>query len=69
MQRRSVSELMGELLEGCCGEHEADIQGYGDLKKRIKTQLATVGCWKVSRARFTFISCWDRLGDVNNDLR
>lgn len=39
MQRRSVSELMGELLEGCCGEHEADIQGYGDLKKRIKNPV------------------------------
>ena len=31
--------------------------------------MATVGCRKVSRGRFTFISCWDRLGDVNNDLR
>ena len=34
-----MSELMGELLEGCCGEHEADIQGYGDLKKRIKNPV------------------------------
>ena len=31
--------------------------------------MATVGCRKVSRARFTFISCWDRFGDVNNDPR
>ena len=33
VQRRSVSELIGELLEGYRAEHEADIQGYEDLKK------------------------------------
>ena len=33
VQRRSVSELIGELLEGYRAEHEAEIQGYGDLKK------------------------------------
>lgn len=33
VQRRSVSELIGELLEGYRAEHEADIQRYGDLQK------------------------------------
>ena len=33
VQRRSVSELIGDLLEGYRAEHEAEIQGYGDLKK------------------------------------
>lgn len=33
MQRRSVSELIGELLEGYRAEYEADIQRYEDLKK------------------------------------
>lgn len=33
MQRRSVSELIGDLLEEYRAEHEADLQGYGDLKK------------------------------------
>lgn len=33
VQRRSVSELIGELLEGCRAEHEADIQEYETLKK------------------------------------
>ena len=69
VQRRSVSELIGELLEGYRAEHEAEIQGYGDLKKEYKIKLATAGCQKVNRVRFTFISYWDRFGDVNNDLR
>ena len=33
VQRRSVSELIGELLEGYRAEHETDLQGYRDLKK------------------------------------
>ncbi len=33
VQRRSVSELIGELLEEYRAEHEADVQAYGDLKK------------------------------------
>ena len=33
VQRRSVSELIGDLLEGYRAEHEAEIQGYGDLQK------------------------------------
>lgn len=33
VQRRSVSELIGELLEGYRAEHEADIQRYGNLQK------------------------------------
>ena len=33
VQRRSVSELIGDLLEGYRAEHEAEILGYGDLKK------------------------------------
>lgn len=34
VQRRSVSELIGDLLESYRAEHKADIQVYGDLKKR-----------------------------------
>lgn len=33
VQRRSVSELIGELLEGYRAEYETDIQRYEDLKK------------------------------------
>ena len=33
VQRRSVSKLIGELLEGYRAEHEADIQRYENLKK------------------------------------
>lgn len=33
VQRCSVSELIGELLEGYRAEHETEIQRYGDLKK------------------------------------
>lgn len=33
VQRRSVSELIGELLEGYREEHEAEIKGYRELKK------------------------------------
>lgn len=33
VQRCSVSELIGELLEGYRAEHEAEIQRYGDLQK------------------------------------
>ena len=33
VQRRSVSELIGDLLEGYRAEHEAEIKGYGDLRK------------------------------------
>ena len=34
VQRRSVSELIGELLEGYRAEHDAEIQGYGKKKKK-----------------------------------
>ena len=34
VQRRSVSKLIGELLEGYRAEHEAEIQGCGDLKEK-----------------------------------
>ena len=33
VQRCSVSELIGELLEDYRAEHEAEIQGYRDIKK------------------------------------
>lgn len=33
VQRRSVSKLIGELLEGYRAEHGADIQRYENLKK------------------------------------
>lgn len=33
VQRRSVSELIAELLEQYRAEHKADIQRYEDLKK------------------------------------
>lgn len=33
VQRRSVSELIGELMEEYRVEHEADIRGYEDIKK------------------------------------
>lgn len=34
VQRRSASELVGELLECYRLEHEADVQRYGEIKKR-----------------------------------
>ena len=33
VQRRSVSELIGELLEGYRVEHKAEIQRYGEIEK------------------------------------
>lgn len=33
VQRRSVSELIGELLEGYRAEHKAEIQKYGEIEK------------------------------------
>lgn len=34
VQRRSVSELIGELLEGYRVEHEEEVWKYGTLKKK-----------------------------------
>lgn len=34
VQRRSVSELIGELLEGYRVEHEEEVRKYGTLKKK-----------------------------------
>ena len=44
-------------------------RGMKTSKKNKKNTLATNGCQKVNRVRFTFISYWDRFGDVNNDIR
>lgn len=33
VQRRSVSELIGKLLEGYRAEHEAEVRRYGELQK------------------------------------
>ena len=33
VQRRSVSELIGELLEGYRVEHKAEIQRYGEIEQ------------------------------------
>ena len=35
VQRRSVSELIGELLEGYRVEHKAEIQRYGEIGKAL----------------------------------
>lgn len=36
VQRRSVSELIGDLLEGYRAEHEDDIRGYEGIQKQLK---------------------------------